>query len=586
MGSPSDSQGPDDDLCLFRCTLSDGKAFEETRFPAVHKPTDGGADLWLSKLGEMVGDQFYPGARHKFQLEGFPEHYHLRARNRVGPGNRQDYYLYGYPDDKGEAQASNRKTKPPPLKYFKSPSEFIDHLMWLITTPNLEEKNCGCKLCTPQSTGSEPPPAAGTPTMATSLPSGGSSGGPSAAPRRQSPALPAAPGGPPPVLLAHLPPPATATSPAPSAPPSVAPKASRKKAGSTPSTTKAAPVPVPDIVQPQIDESFLFREGEIVWYRKVQEAFRLGIIIQNLPGDPATPFSRRSMIKPLSHFFRPIEDVERLEADMRPFLTFSVPAITPGLQTIAEQPMQNVPWDVVESRLQVDDKMRGEILSLEASKIAATRVDHSYSVFNPIMNPHATPHQQGFGGVFLGCEKVGIFEAIRVRLEQHEHPEWDNHEFTFAMVLKNLVIQRTEEGEHLLFHGDIWLLQETASPHHSPNLDQLPAAMRREKNFRDEVKRAHGTHFDWVPIVANVTKPEGSIRGRFYESHKLGPMLNPDWNQYLQNGLIPPIQKSLNNRFDSRGSYIGRKKSRLDAVAGAVPLDTVLSLGPRVVEWA
>ncbi|KAI0380821.1 hypothetical protein F5Y04DRAFT_281491 [Hypomontagnella monticulosa] len=110
--------------------------------------------------------------------------------------------------------------------------------------------------------------------------------------------------------------------------------------------------------------------------------------------------------------------------------------------------------------------------------------------------------------------------------------------------------------------------------------------MRREKAFRDRVKQAQGSYFEWVPDQINATKPERSIRGRFYESEKLGPMPNPQWGEYVQSGHILPIQRSLNNRFDSRGSYVGRKNSRLDAVAGAVPPGTVLNLGPHVVEWA
>lgn len=312
----------------------------------------------------------------------------------------------------------------------------------------------------------------------------------------------------------------------------------------------------------------------------MQEAFRLGIVLQNQPPNPANGTSAKSLVKPLSHFRRPIEDVERDEGDMRPFLTFSVPFILPSLQGIVDQPMETVMWDDIEAQLPHNASMKGEVLTLEASKIAATHVDHSYSVFNPIMNPHLPGNPLSFGGVFLGCEKVGIFEAVRVVIEQDEHTEWNNPEQTFAMVVKAIILKQTEQGEHLFIRGDIWLLQEFAGSSQKLNQDQLPPAMRRETAFRDRVKQSQGVYFAWVPIKVNAEKPERSIRGRFYESEKLGPMLNPQWGEYIQNGHILPIQRFLNNRFDSRGSYVGRKNSRLDAVAGAVPPGTVLNLGP------
>ncbi|KAI1386554.1 uncharacterized protein F4822DRAFT_410455 [Hypoxylon trugodes] len=539
-------------VCLFRCLRSDGEKFPEERYRDCEWARPEKVEDWLTKLGKFARHQFYPleanfPSDREFAFESFPKNYELRTRKKSTDGAPY-CYLFGHP----EREDANKAFLPP---VFRSPAEFFPHLLWLVTDENLDRATCQCRCCIEQ----------------LQLPKTQNAKGSSLASSGPPPDPSAGSGGPP------------GPTTRPSKPSS---RSSAKKGGSTASsankpTSKSTTVDV----QPQIDESFLFREGEVVWFRKIQEAFRLGIILRNFPGDPASSTPPKSRIQPLSHHQRVIEDVERAEVDMRPFLTFSVPAINPMLHAIADQPMQSVAWDLVEAQLP-NENMKGEMLSLDASKIAASQIDHSYSLFNAIANPHAPPNQVNFGGVFLGCEKLGVFEAVRVRVELHEHPDANNLELTFAMVLKSIVLEKTDKAELLYFQGDIWLLQETSSPQHVQNLDQLPLAMRREKAFRDNVKRAHGTHFDWVPVLMNIIKPEQSIRGRFYESERLGPMLNPQWGQYLQTGVVLNIQKSLNNRFDSRGNYIGRKKSRLAAIIGAVPPNTTLSLGPGVVEWS
>ena len=65
--------------------------------------------------------------------------------------------------------------------------------------------------------------------------------------------------------------------------------------------------------------------------------------------------------------------------------------------------------------------------------------------------------------MFLGCEKLGVFEAVRVVIEQHEHAEWSNPEMTFAMVVKAIILERADQREHLFLRSDIWLLAEFSS---------------------------------------------------------------------------------------------------------------------------
>ncbi|OTA59100.1 hypothetical protein K449DRAFT_397407 [Hypoxylon sp. EC38] len=553
--SPTATNYPPNVLSI-HCPRSDGMAFEESRFPAQHEVVQPSADQpWLAKLGEMLGEQLYPASGRSFVLRAFPEHYHLRVRNR-DDGHRRDYYLYGYPDIEGEDRG--RRGRGP--KYYRSAVDFFDHLLWLIVDPSQDRRNCFCKLCrTPAETPGQAPNVAvpsqanpSTPGSYSAAPGGGNAAGP-AQPNRGPGNHVAAPGN------------------GPGAP--------------TGATIPLLPV---YLIPPQIDGSALFREGEVVWFRNLQQAFRLGIILRNLPGDPSTQTPSKSIIKPLSHSRSAIDNIERSEVDMRPFLTFSVPPVTPVLQNIIDQPMTSIQWDALEADLPFEEGARPQVLSLEASKIAACHIDHSFSLFNPSSMP-CSFNQLSFGGVFFGCEKISVLEPVRVRVLDHEYPKKDDTEHTFVMHVKNILLERVDDGkERLLFQGDIWLLQESTLPQNATNSNRLPGnAMHREKDFRDEVAKVRGVHFEWVLVLMNVTKPEEHIRGRFYESQKLGPILyQSEWEPQLQQGIIPSIEMRLNNRLDSLGSYIGRKRSRLDTIAGAVPPETVLSLGPRVNEWS
>ncbi|KAI0847568.1 hypothetical protein F5Y00DRAFT_116510 [Daldinia vernicosa] len=569
--SPSSTMGSDDEISTFRIVKSDGVAIPEDRLQ-YNKAVSSSEENWLRKLGEMLGSQFYPKSNYKFVLEAFPQNYTLRQKFReakttsdatssdtaVNKG-ASDCYLYGYPDlgTKGRSKANS--------KNYRSPAEFFDHLLWLVTDGE-DRSKCYCKHCKSYNSSQTK-----TPTAKAQVPA------------RPGPAakLPGPLGGNSPAQSATT---STASSPAPSGPSgtSVAPGtsvASAQRVASAALTTQAAISPA-TVVMPH-DKPPLFREGEVVWYI-LHKSFRLGLVIQNLPSDPTTSTPTMHKIKPLSHSRRALEDVIQPENDMRPFLAYSVPAPHPILDKFSNHPMEAIPWDSLEAQVSKID----EGLSVEASKVGASRVDHSYSLFNPLVDPTLQPNQQSFGGVFLGCEKICTFEAIRVRLEQAEHPQWDNPELPFAMVVRKIVLEGTDKGEELFFHGDLWLLQETDSPAHGDSLRYVTQAMVREKMFRDKVKHALGIHHEWRLIQNPIKKSSAYVRGRFHVSEKLGPLLDQEnWAATVQQGhFMPPKHKSLNNRGDSKSFDVGRKESRSDTFAGIFPPGTVLSFGPDVVE--
>ncbi|KAI1450413.1 hypothetical protein F5Y02DRAFT_114605 [Annulohypoxylon stygium] len=591
------SKDPSKEAVVFRCGRSDGMKYDESRFPADHKLADEAiVRSYCDRLGAMIAEQVYPGSLQSFTLETLPQFYQLRVRTRTDSKTRNDTFLYGYPDYDDEKEKKKTKTKKQAaLKCFRSPADFFDHLLWLITDATNDDKNCACRFCKPPSVSQEetqeatassqpksgPVPAHVTSKSRSASPAARTSAKKTSAATLTPKAVPS-----PPVPQAQLSvQPAVKTPVQPAVQPAAQPTAQLTAQPSTQPQPTAQPV-VQSQTQIKSDEFVLFREGEVVWFRKLSSTFRLGIVVQSTHGDPtSTPISR---IKPLAHYQADIEIEERSDADLRPFLTYSVPKVQPQLEEYAHQPMEQLQWQALEPLLPYAETQRGEYLCLEASKIAASRVDHSYSLFNPLQNPNLSPSHLSFGGVFFGCEKISVFEAVRVNIEPDEHPEWDNADLTFVMVLKGIVLERSEQGERLLFGGDIWVLQQSKDEQ-APKQDQVPPAMRREKAFRDEVLKNYGYHYDWLLIRTNIVKTEKSIKGRFYESQKLGPMLyqgqaGQTWDDYTREGIIPPIQKSLNRRLDSWGATIGRLPTRQDAFAGALPPGFTLSLGPRVSE--
>lgn len=243
--------------------------------------------------------------------------------------------------------------------------------------------------------------------------------------------------------------------------------------------------------------------------------------------------------------------------------------------------MSQIDWHQIQSQYAGDDRQKQEIVGLEGSKMAVVEIDKSFSTFNAFpMNP-GDPTKQSFGGLFLGAERISVNEAVRIRLAPNEvNPTWIKG-LPIVMVLREIYV--TTEGLH--FFGDIYRLEETASQQPLPNHGQLPLTMVREQQFRNEVRKRAGTQFHWVPIQLNQHKSESVIRGRFYETSKLMPILDPArYQAALSRSLVEDVQAYLNNRLDSVGPYMGRRKNRLETLSTAVPSGFFLSLGPGIVE--
>ncbi|KAI1126117.1 hypothetical protein F5Y10DRAFT_217977 [Nemania abortiva] len=513
---------------------------------------------WQNKLGQALAAELMPGANGLYFLQDFPAHYHLRwyqaAKEDKKKHQAKHYYLFGYPEDPGANKAR---------KYYRSPNHFLPHLIWLIGESQ-DRGDCACEFCsgskpiTSKAAKTKPTPTgqAVLPTTTNAPPTAITTNTNNSAPIQKNMAV-SSNGKPRPMSRPSVPiqQPTSQTA---------QPAASYQAAEVAPSISQR-PYPIAH------DHDALFRAGEVVWFKN-NNSWRLGMIL--------TSSSTLSII-PFGHPLYRTQGIMKEEADIRPFLAFSVPPINNAMQELQGQAIVQIDWQGLQNRFGTNtDASRREGLAIEATKLAATRVDQCYSTFNHIQG--TGQNYDAFGGIFLGAEKICIGEAVRIRLPREQQEQITE---PLAMIIKRILVKR--EGGTLGFEGSLWRLHPSTLTQQSqtPNQAQLPRSMIGEKEFRDGVLHARGWRVDWVLVNPNMSFDETSIRGRFYETRRLTPILNPaKFSEMLQRQHIEDIQTLLNNRGDSKGPPVGRVLNRAEAVAGAVPAEVIPSLGPDVIE--
>ncbi|CEF82908.1 unnamed protein product [Fusarium graminearum] len=329
----------------------------------------------------------------------------------------------------------------------------------------------------------------------------------------------------------------------------------------SPSLAQAPPQPQP--IQWALKSAILFRSGELVWYQN-GNTWRLGVIASSSNG--------QHEVMPIGHGIVQQNNVTKTDGDMRPFYAFTVPPVT--LSELKDKNYDGVPW---ESLFQSSvDGNRREVLALDASKMAAVKIDYSYSLWSKLTEDTKIKTVTYYG-CFFGAERVEIGDAMRLK----SLPAEFNVPAETGVLGLRIIFTTKEAPDAVFFRGHIYQL---VSEDH-PNIvrdEQLPLALRSESQWR----RSVGAHrWCYALVRENITFREQSIRGRFYPTHRLMPILNPaEFQSSVAQRRVDDQYAHLNNRMDGVGRYLGRKISRIDTLGASVIHTARISLEPFIKE--
>ena len=325
----------------------------------------------------------------------------------------------------------------------------------------------------------------------------------------------------------------------------------------------------------------IFRAGEVVWYLLPTSTWRLGLLVQSQVSNEKTAWVVRQFAYNYANVA--IDDQIMSEDSIRPFLAFSVPrvdeSVVPGVRG---QDMTAVVWH--EFQEQHDDEVLKRKIMLEASKIGAANIDHSFSTFNRL--PIDDPVKDMYNGAFIGCERVQLDDAVRIRVNEGtalQGPDGGGL-MPVVMSIREIYNSKTDESS-LCFTGSIWRMEATYQPPQSQNHD-LPVDLADEMNFRNRVSSRNGIWYQWAMLEENATMERSQVLGRFYPTRKLMPLAKPTEHAAdIQQGKITELHV-LNNMGNSESIDLGRMTNRWETVLRVMvdPDARPLNFGPSVEE--
>jgi len=331
--------------------------------------------------------------------------------------------------------------------------------------------------------------------------------------------------------------------------------------------------------------SLLFRVGELVWFQN-GASWKIGLILQSTPFVPSVPTTHQVLPIGLGMVQQPI--ARKDDKDLRPFQAFSVPAVQRN--ELKNRSFDNINWDNVMGRLHQAAQTNAsptaqsdfDTALLDSSKLAAIKIHHSTSLFTKLslVKDGATFYY----GCFLGAERVEASDILRVK----PPPQFENLNNVFFF-LKVIRIMDTHPATPI-FQGMLCHLVEGPDPSNREAVSPatIPWGLRDELAWRQSIDPA--TPRKLVPLQ-NYSCREADVKGRFYPSSRLGPILAPDKMEKAKENKNPSmVSLPLNDRL-SAGSvsptaspYLGLRKNRLDMAGISVPHSTQFAFEASVSE--
>lgn len=342
--------------------------------------------------------------------------------------------------------------------------------------------------------------------------------------------------------------------------------------------------------------SNVFRVGEMVWYK--QQAWRLGLILSTVPKPAAQPpyddSSYTFVLAPLGHALLSLKQLQKEAIDMRPFLTFSVPAV--AIDELTSKFFEAVDWQAFAIRYSQDPdpqkrNLKLQMVGLEASKMAARGINDCFSTFNKLgegPTPDGTVLVRHYTGVYLGAEMVRLGDPVRVNAPggANEPPGTS----PCVMLVSEIKVLSSAWGGDpttpatLQFEGNVYRVVRAALPH-PPTIiaaENLGQAFVEELSVRNEIERDPNVRWGWHLVERDAVRPDGEVRGRFYVTFKLMALINPKTlEENRARGAVEEAQTYLNNRSHSGlgGNQGGRRESRAATLGKAVSTQFIAPSG-------
>lgn len=347
----------------------------------------------------------------------------------------------------------------------------------------------------------------------------------------------------------------------------------------------------------QTNRNNTFRLGEMVWFKHA--AWRIGVIYEIVPKNQQTASGEAGddqyyfRIAQLGHAVLNLPNVVKESGDMRPFLTFSVPASQADL---AGQSFASIDWlNLVTQRRQNPDPATVQrdlqVLGLEASKMAARTINNSFSVFNRLDEPQPDLgyNVRAYGGLFFGAELINLNDPVRVKPPNYADTtrDPDGKKKTAVMLVKRILL---DANNRLIFRGPVYLLirQPLATQTAGEHQDTLLA---EEVSFRNslitEADAASG-RWTWFQVEsAAAERTEKESYGRFYLSHTLLRTINPtEYQQALAARQLKEPTAWVNSRVENGAGAadLGCQRNRRAAIGAAVAQGTAVMLPESIKE--
>ena len=300
----------------------------------------------------------------------------------------------------------------------------------------------------------------------------------------------------------------------------------------------------------------IFRPGELVWYDKASAVGLAVIVSRNLvfqqPGSEGAEYS----LQPLSHpFSYPPAVHKQDESKLKPWLAFTVP---PYFHTYLRG--KTVSYAEVNWRDVLTGKHGSGDAEADASMMAAKGINSSYTLIDPLPADPTTMKAM-YGGIYLGCEKVWVGEAVRLK----------NLGGRSIMIVSMI----SDGAEGVKISGKVFSYQSGPVGQISAH-PSLPVRVQDDLNYRNERSRKLGRASYWIPQGGQATVSLADITGRWYESRRLIPIIlgQDNFAKQHNSGNVGDVGDSLNARGQSANGAMVRAPDRLAAFGKSIPATT------------